>query len=421
MIKAMRTAATGMVAQQMNVDNIANNLSNVNTTGFKKSRAEFGDVYAVSFAGVSNNAVGGGVRLAQVAQDFSQGNVEFTNNSLDLAMNGEGFFVVEDNGGRSYTRAGAFSVDRDGFVVNSSGAKLKAFSPIDTSGTSFNTGSLVDLQLTLTEGAPNATESVTAAINLDSDSTPLPTGTPMDPLVDPTSFSYSTSYTVYDSLGSTHTATLYFKNDDSAANYWKASLYVDDVVVPVGGADEFDMAFNSDGSLDLGASAGTNGVVAFDTITGLPNGATDINLTLGFGEMTQYGSTFSVNTLTQDGYATGRLTGLDISDTGVVSARYTNGQAQALGKLALASFPNPGGLRQLGDTGWSESFAAGDVIVGEAGSASYGLIQSGALEASNVDIAAELINLITAQRNFQANAQVITTADTVTQTIINIR
>lgn len=416
-----RIALSGLNAASNDLKITGNNVANASTNGFKQSRAEFADVYAVSFAGVSANAVGGGVRMARVAQDFAQGNVEFTNNSLDLAMNGEGFFIVDDNGGRSYTRAGAFSVDRDGYVVNSNGSRLQAFSPIDTSGTSFNTGSLVDLQLVLTEGAPKQTEKVTASLNLDADSTPLPTAIPMDPLNDPTSFSYSTSYTIYDSLGSKHTATLFFKNDDAAANTWKASLYVDDTVVPVGGNNEFDMVFNSDGSLDVTNSSGTNGLVTFDTITGLPNGATDIDLDIAFSGMTQYGSNFSVNTLTQDGFTTGRLTGLDISDTGVVSARYTNGQSNAIGKLALGSFPNPQGLRQLGDTGWAESFQAGDVLVGEAGTASYGLIQSGALEASNVDIAAQLINLITAQRNFQANAQVITTADTVAQTIINIR
>jgi len=153
----------------------------------------------------------------------------------------------------------------------------------------------------------------------------------------------------------------------------------------------------------------------------MTNGAAPLSLNLDFSGITQFGGDYAVNSLFQDGYSTGRLTGLDISDTGVVSARYTNGQSSALGKVALANFPNAQGLRQMGDTSWAETFSSGGALIGEAGTASFGLIQSGALEASNVDIAEQLINLITAQRNFQANSQVISTADTITQTIINIR
>ncbi len=160
--------------------------------------------------------------------------------------------------------------------------------------------------------------------------------------------------------------------------------------------------------------------VTYDALA-MTNGAANVTLTQDYADLTQFGGDFAVNSLFQDGYATGRLTGLDIADTGVVSARYTNGQSTALGKIALANFANVQGLRQLGDTNWAETFSSGGALVGEAGTASFGLVQSGALESSNVDIAEQLINLITAQRNFQANSQVISTADTITQTIINIR
>ena len=417
-----RIALSGLNAASSDLKVTGNNIANSGTTGFKSSRAEFADVYATSLGGVSDTAVGGGVRLARVAQQFSQGNIEFTNNSLDLAINGEGMYVLDDNGSRVYSRSGAFSVDRDGYVVNSTGQRLQVFSPIGTSSTAFNTGSLNDLQISLTEGAPNATSSVDMAINLNASDTSAGPLAAFDPAIAST-YDYSTSYTIYDSLGAEHTATMYYLKDSAAPNTWYTWLYADNGTatanVTQGGAAYSTLVFASDGSLSTvnGAAATTT---AFDPFA-MTNGAAPLNMTLDFTDMTQFGGDYSVNSLSQDGYSTGRLTGLDISDTGVVSARYTNGQSTALGKIALANFANVQGLRQLGDTNWAESFASGNALIGEAGTASFGLLQSGALESSNVDIAEQLINLITAQRNFQANSQVISTADTVTQTIINIR
>lgn len=418
-----RIALSGLNAASSDLKVTGNNIANAGTNGFKSSRAEFADVYATSLGGVSDTAVGGGVRLARVAQQFAQGNVEFTNNNLDLAINGEGFFILNDNGSRVYTRAGAFSVDREGYVVNSSGQALQVFLPVGNSSTAFNTGSLSDLQISLTEGAPNATTSVEMSINLDASDTSAGTIAAFNPNT-PSTYDYSTSYTVYDSLGAEHTASMYFLKDNATNNTWHTWLYVDDGtgmtnVTQGGGTAYSTLTFNTDGSI-----ATVNGAPAtsltYDNLT-MANGAAPLALNLDFSAVTQFGGDFAVNSLYQDGYATGRLTGLDISDTGVVSARYTNGQSTALGKVALANFANVQGLRQLGDTNWAETFSSGGALVGEGGTASFGLIQSGALEASNVDIAAQLINLITAQRNFQANSQVISTADTITQTIINIR
>ncbi|HEB98065.1 MAG TPA: flagellar hook protein FlgE [Thiotrichales bacterium] len=423
-----RIALSGLNAASADLKVTGNNIANASTTGFKSSRAEFADVYATSLGGVSSTAVGGGVRMTRVAQQFSQGNIEFTSNNLDLAVNGEGMFILSDSGSISYTRSGAFSVDRDGYVVNSMNQRLQVFQPIGGSSTEFDTGSLSDLQISLTEGAPRATDNVSLSLNVDAGDSSAGAIAGFDP-TDASTYNYSTSFTVYDSLGTQHTATTYYLKDGSNANTWYAWLYVDDGsgtpqrVDFNSGANQYaTLVFNTDGTLDTASSSGTNGSVSYDALSlAGTTGAADLTLALDYSSLTQYGSDYAVNALSQDGYATGRLTGLDISDTGVVSARYTNGQSTSLGKVALANFPNVQGLRQLGDTAWAETYASGDRLVGEAGTASFGLIQSGALEASNVDISEQLINLITAQRNFQANSQVISTADTITQTIINIR
>lgn len=410
-----RIALSGLNAASADLKVTGNNIANASTTGFKASRSEFADVYATSLAGVSSTAVGGGVRLARVAQQFSQGNVEFTNNNLDLAINGEGFFVLSDNGANVYTRAGAFSIDRQGYVVNSNGQRLQVFKPIGNTGRSFDTGSMGDLQISLAEGAPKATTKVDLSINLDAGESTTGAAGSINPN-DPNTYNYSTSFTVYDSFGESHAASMYFLRDSTNALQWHVLLTLDGTTVTSGSpaSNTIDLTFNTDGTLSSPTT------VTYNPVTP-SNGAAPIALTLDYADLTQYGSDYAVNGLIQDGFTTGKLTGLDIDDSGVVSARYTNGQSTALGKIALATFPNVQGLQQLGDTTWAETFAAGDRIIGEAGTASFGLIQSGALEASNVDIAEQLVNLITAQRNFQANSQVISTADTITQTIINIR
>ncbi|MEW8458753.1 MAG: flagellar hook-basal body complex protein, partial [Candidatus Thiodiazotropha endolucinida] len=231
---------------------------------------------------------------------------------------------------------------------------------------------------------------------------------------------HSTATTIYDSLGTAHTATMFYSK--VADNQWNAFTFVDGVNVTVGGNAFADVQFTTAGALDTGVGdVDALGNVAIDTFSP-GGGAADITtLTFDYSASTQFGSGFSVNELSQDGFTSGRLSGVDVDGTGVVFARFTNGQSEPLGKIAMARFSNNQGLRQIGDTSWAESFASGDVQLGEAGTSSFGLIQSGALENSNVDLAKQLVNLITAQRNFQANAQVITTADAVTQTVINIR
>jgi len=431
-----RIALSGLNAASADLKATGNNIANANTTGFKSSRTEFVDVFAVGYGGISATAIGGGTRLAAVTQQFSQGNVDFTDNNLDIAVNGQGFFVLSDSGSRVLSRAGAFSSDRDGFIINSSGHKLQVFPAVTSAGgTSFDTGRLADLQLSTSEGAPSSTDLITSELNLDA-SEPVP-AIAFNPNL-PESYNSSTSVTVYDSLGTTHTATQYFRKE--SPNIWSAYVYVDGNAVSPGAprapGEPVRLTFTQQGGLDIAAtdadaantaapplttvSPGTYnlGTTTFITASG---GAAEMSMDLDFSDLTQYGSSFAVNALSQNGFTTGRLSGVNIDAEGIISAAFTNGQSQILGKIALANVSNPNGLSPQGDTVWQETFGAGDLILGEAGTASFGLMQSGALEGSNVDISAQLVNLITAQRNFQANAQVISTADTVTQTIINIR
>jgi len=417
-----RIALSGLDAASTDLQVTGNNIANAATNGFKEARAEFADIYANSIQDVSSTAAGRGVKVVRVAQQFGQGNLDFTSNNLDLAINGEGFFMLQDDGGNiSYTRAGAYGVDRNGFVVDHRGSSLQVFEPVGTSKTKFNTGSTVDLRLPTLSGSPSATANVEAALNLSSEET--------QPTIafDPTnaeSYNHSTSTTIYDSLGSSHTLTMYYVKTDPAATpgEWDAYTYIDGTAAanqlsPSPARLTFDNAgllVPSVGDVDaLGKIAYT----PYDPA----NGAAPIDLTFDYNKTTQFGTDFTVNNLTQDGFTAGRLSGIDIDNTGIVFARFTNGQSNALGKVAMVRFNNPQGLRQQGDSSWTETFTSGDRQLGEAGTSSFGLIQSGALENSNVDIAEQLVNLITAQRNFQANAQVITTADTITQTIINIR
>lgn len=418
------SALSGLNAASTALQVTGNNIANSGTTGFKSSRAEFGDIYAVAYNGISEHAVGQGVRLEAISQNFSQGNVDNTGNNLDLAINGRGFFMLDDGGARVFTRAGAFHVDRDGNVVNSNNQGLLVFGAVDSAGTLFNTADPQPLNVATSEGAPKATTEVGAIVNLSAQADALGAGT-IDP-TDPTTFTYSTAATVYDSLGASHSTTLYFRkvgNDPGTGNaLWDVRQLVDgNALTPSAAISPDDpnqarLAFDSNGLL-ASPAGGQIGYAAYTP----GNGASDLNLALNLDGSTQYGDTSGVNNLTQDGFTTGELHGISISQDGVVSASYTNGQSKALGQIALANFANPDGLQQLGDTTWGETFASGEVQIGAATTSGFGQLQSGGLEMSNVDLSQQLVNLITEQRDFQANAQVITTANNITQTIINLR
>ncbi|MCC5795520.1 MAG: flagellar hook protein FlgE [Chromatiales bacterium] len=397
---SFQVALSGLSAASTDLQVTSNNIANANTVGFKSSRSEFADV----FSGDANG-IGNGVRLTDVRQAFTQGNVEITGRQLDLAVSGDGFFIVNDGAGLLYSRAGAFGMDADGFVRNAVGERLQVYPPVGDGN--FNTGALTDLRILTETAPPSASTAVAMNINLPADAT-IPGVAPFDPS-DPQSFNHSTSTVIFDSLGVAHTATYYFSKDASG---WNVNTTIDGNVV--GSAQPFQ--FGANGTISIP----TNGTLTFGAWNP-GNGAEPLDVRLNLSRTTQFGSTFAVNSINPDGQAAGRLRNIEVDQTGTIFARFSNGESQALGKVALANFSNPEGLTKVSDTSFQESFSSGVPQRGEAGESNFGLIQSGALESSNVDLTEQLVKMITAQRQFQANAQVISTMDTVTQTIINIR
>ncbi|MBL1433312.1 MAG: flagellar hook protein FlgE [Gammaproteobacteria bacterium] len=407
-----RTALSGINAASSQLQVIGNNIANANTTGFKSSRTEFADVFAASSIGAASDAIGSGVRVSNVTQQFSQGSIDFTDNGLDVAINGNGFFQLADasNGGTVYSRDGAFSVDATGFIVNSRGDQLQARTA-DTSGNI--TANIGGLQVNTGALPPTATTSVELGLNLDATAV-VPAITPFD-ANNPATFNSTTSLSVFDSQGGSQLATTYYvKTGDNA---WNTHVLINGTeLAPTAQA----LTFNTNGTLATPA----DGAIDYAPFA-LGGGTAPLALTLdysGAGAATsQFGAAFSVDSLNQNGFPTGQLTGIDISSDGVLLARFSNGQSNALGQIQLANFDNPQGLRQLGNNTWVESADSGVAQPNIPGVGGVGLLQSGALEGSNVDITEELVAIISAQRSFQANAEVITTADALTQTIINIR
>ena len=400
-------ALSGLNAASSDLEVTANNIANTNTVGFKGSRADFADVFATTGKNLSSTAIGSGVRLTGVTQEFGRGNIEYTQNSLDLAISGNGFFTVKGDDGVAYTRAGNFQQDKDGYVVTAQGRRLQVFPPNSAGG--FDISTMKDLQLVTSQSQAKATDNVQIAFNLPADATP-PLTAPFN-AADPNSFNQATPFTVYDSQGGEHSATAYYVKT-ATPNQWDVHLVVEGQDAGTG-----TLTFSNNGSL----AAPATGQLVFNPVT-VNAGTNPIQLTMDMSNATQFGSKFSAGAVNQDGFPAGTLSSIDVSADGVVSARFSNGQSRALGQLALADFANPQGLRQLGDTSWAESYESGQAVRGSAGNGKFGAIQSGALEASNTsDLTAQLVNMIKAQRNYQANAQVISTDDKMVQTVINIR
>ena len=432
-----QTGLSGLNASSKNLDVIGHNVANSATVGFKASTAQFADVFAASLSGGGASQVGIGTKLSNVAQQFTQGNISATNNPLDIAINGRGFFRLSDAGAVSYTRNGQFQLDKDNYIVTSSGLRLTGYQA-DASGTI--SGALGDIQLSTADISPTISGKVSIAANFDSRMsvptlTPFPTnlgtppGTPPYSAPLPDTYNSSTSLSIYDSLGNAHTATFYFVKQ-AAAGEWKAYMTVDNGVNTAGAVTELTTAANG-GNLTFDTSGALTGPGApAGTIT-LPTIPWDAAMNLGialtqpldfnFAGTTQYGSAFGVSTLSQDGFTSGRMAGFSIGVDGTVKGRYTNGQTQTLGQVALANFANPQGLQQMGDNQWAESASSGAAMVGAPGTASLGVLQSSSTEDSNVDLTAELVNMIVAQRAYQANAQTIKTQDAIQQTLMNLR
>ena len=428
---AFSTALSGLTAASSDLDVTANNIANANTIGFKGARAQFADVYAAGAVNLNNSVIGQGVRLAHTAQQFTQGNISTSSSNLDLAISGDGFYTLKSANGLVYSRNGQFGEDKNGNVISSTGQELQVYPPLINGG--FNTGTLSNLNLQTAQSAPLATTTGKVILNLPANTLPPTVGT-----FDPTnsqSYNQSTSTTVYDSLGNAYPATMYFSAapvvpattpPSAVPNTWDVNMTVGTDPAtgkPNSAGPAQQLIFDSTGAVSAtsgGSLTATGGVLTYAGFSPTDGATAPMSLAFDFSKTTQYGGQFGVTSITQTGYATGQLSTVAIDPTGIVSAVYTNGRSTQLGQLAMANFPNPQGLKELGDTNWSETFTSGTVVQGVAGSAGFGSIQSGALESSNVDLTTQLVNMITAQRAFQANAQVITTANQESQTIINI-
>ncbi|WP_018409966.1 flagellar hook protein FlgE [Methyloversatilis thermotolerans] len=405
---AFQQGLSGLNIASKALDAISNNVANSTTVGFKQSQALFADIYATTLGGGTQAQIGIGARINGVAQQFSQGNITVTDNPLDMAINGEGFFRVTNNGEVLYSRNGQFNVDKDGYIVNASGYRVTGY------GTDANDNIVItapiDLQVgdALMSADPKVTSEAAISVTLDSRLTP-PTTTPFS-TTDTSSFSYSTSLTTYDSLGNPHVLGMYFVKT-ATANQWELYTTLD------GGAaaGPTNVTFTSSGALSMVPSTVAQ---SFPITTGA---VSPLAFTLDLANSKQFGAAFSVDAVSQDGYTSGRLSGLTVSPEGIVQGRYTNGQSRNLGQVVLATFQNPDGMVQLGSNAWAETSFSGPPAVGTPGTGSRGGLQPGAVEDSNVDLTAELVDMITQQRAYQANAQSIKTQDQILQTLVNLR
>ncbi|MBO9480824.1 flagellar hook protein FlgE [Salinisphaera sp. G21_0] len=403
---SFKIGLSGLNAAQQDLQVVSNNIANTNTVGFKSSRAEFADVYASSVAG--GNSQVAGVQVADISQQFAQGSITYTENALDMAINGQGFFMVSDNGELSYSRAGYFSLDANNYLVNNQGMNLQGYSA-DASG-NILAGTQTDLRIAQSTMPAQATSQVSSSANLDARASVL-TGT-ID-TSDPGTFNSTMAFDVNDSLGASHTVSLYFAK--TADNTWQVDLYFDNAAT----ADlSQSISFNSDGSLATPAGGSiTLGIAAGDSRLA---GAGTMSMDIDISRFSQLGADFSVNQVAQNGFPPGSLTGIQITQEGILQALYSNGQTQTQGQVVLADFPNDSGLIPMGDSLWQSSFASGNPLVGTPGSGIMGSLESGALEQSNVDISSQLVRLIEAQSNYQANAKTIETSNNLTQTLMNI-
>ncbi len=397
---------SGLNAASKNLEVIGNNVANANTVGFKQSRAEFADMYSSAMFGATSNTPGIGVRIDRIAQQFTQGNVTISNNPMDIAINGSGFFRMSVNGAITYTRNGQFEIDKDDYVVNASGGRLTGYGA-DAAG-NIVTSAPQELRLSKADVAPVATTSAEFVANLDSRiDTPI-TGA-FDP-ADSSTYNNASGMSVYDSLGNAHSMQMYFRK--TATNQWE--VYASENGAQIGTGPVTTLGFDSSGALVSGGTA----TIADPTTTGA---GTPLTFTINFTGTTQFGSAYSPSRIDQDGYAAGHLSGYSIGDDGTILGRYTNGMTRAQGQIVMADFANEQGLVPLGNNQWAESAASGQAAVARPQTGSLGSLQSGALEDSNVDLTADLVNMITAQRTYQANAQTIKTEDAMMQTLVNLR
>lgn len=413
---AFQQGLSGLASSSKAIDVVSNNVANASTVGFKSATAQFADVYASALTGaVSTIQVGIGTTVNAVKQAFTQGNLTSTNNPLDMAINGNGFFRIERNDGTfAYTRNGQFDIDKEGYIVNALGERLTGYQVDAATGQIGNV--VAPLRIPQDEAPPQATGTVNGVAitgNLDSRQT-VPTVTPFDPLnID--SYNSTTSLTVYDSLGNPHTLSLYMvRIAPETSRTWEIHASLDgDAPTSLG-----NVVFTDTGLLDPLSPA----LTPFTrTAAALNNGAADLTFPIDLSKLTQFGSPFSITDIRQDGFSSGQVAGYSISRDGIIQGRYTNGQTRDLGQVALVTFRSPNGLVSLGNNMWAASPESGPPVPGRPGTGLNGVISAGQVEDSNVDLTQELVQLIIQQRNYQANAQSIRTQDQILQTLVNLR
>ncbi|MFN4103250.1 MAG: flagellar hook protein FlgE [Tepidimonas sp.] len=426
------TGLSGLNAASKNLDVIGHNIANANTTGFKGQRAEFAEMYAMALGAAGGSNGGIGVNVATVAQLFTQGNIKITGNNLDLAINGEGMFKVSmSDGSIAYTRNGEFKLDKDGYIVTNNGARLQGYLP-PAPGAPISVGATTDLVLpTGAAIAPRATGSSTVnpgifiTANLPSDA-PVQ-GAPSSPLT-AAQKKYGTVVNIYDQNGNDIPLQIYFVK--TGANQWTVVGRVEGATPWQGdlGTVTFDAAGQVSATptmptITLPANAlAVNSYASGVPSAAFPSAAVPINIgSAGNWTLTQYGSPFAVYDLKQDGRARGELSSIVISEQGIITARYSNGVSQDAGQVALVGFRNLQGLEPINGGYWRRTFASGQPIEGQPLTGRFGSVRQNALEESNVDLTQELVNMIVAQRHYQANAQTIKTQDQVQQTLVNLR
>jgi flagellar hook protein FlgE len=424
------TSLSGLQAAQTDMSTISHNLANVSTNGFKKSRTEFADVIASSVSLNPNQMIGSGTVVKAIRQQFGQGGMQQSASSLDIAVAGDGFFAVKpslDAAGVNFTRNGSFLVDSNRYVTDSQGGYLQVY-PVDGSGAVVATGlgSTVNLRLPQTSGVPEATENVSLSLNLSAYSAVPSEASRFGPdspyafdRFDPGTYNNSTQTTIYDASGNPLTMTSYFVRETTdAPSTWSVYTFVGDKQLGTDAANPQPVTLTFDAS---GALTNPTAPTQFAPFT-VGSSTTEQSIALDFGSATtQLGAPFSVDSRSQDGKAVGQLDGVTVGEDGIVRASFSNGDSLALGKVALANFSNPSGLRQLGNSTWAATGLSGEPRLGEPGVNGFGGLMAGAIERSNVDITEELVGLIAAQRNFQANAKALDTASQISQTIFNIR
>ncbi|HHQ4514605.1 lateral flagellar hook protein FlgEL [Aeromonas veronii] len=391
---------SGLRAVNQELSVISNNVANASTAGFKSSRAEFAAIYGGGQAG--------GVEMNNVSQNFDRnGDVMRTGRGLDLAISGSGFFVLKDGSGQtSYTRAGMFQRDSGNYLTTASGTRLQGYTTDDAG--KLQSGVVGDIQVKAGSLPAKPSDKLEFVANLKADASIIPADPKFDPNKSNT-FSYSQSSKVYDSLGTEHTVTQYFVK--KGTNAWDVHYSFNGAdVTPAAGAK---MIFDPNGKLDTGAST------IPPSLALKPVGASPIELQLDMSRVSQYASDFNATRNQSNGYTAGDLTGVRVDADGGVYATFTNGQSLLQGQVVMANFTNPNGLLQTNNTTWQQSFSSGQPVLGAPGTGTMGKLTAGAYESSNVDLTGELVSLMTSQRNYQANAKTISSADKMTQVLFN--